>query len=263
MTILIESKGLNFSYDRSKPTLQNIDLKMSQGENFGIVGESGSGKSTLLRLFLGLLVPTTGSLEIEGAQIPFKDRDGMRKFRRSIQIVFQDPFSSLDPRQRIDQLIAEPLHSLNSGSDLIPEGSKKERNEWITHEVIEVLRSVGLPADSVGRYPNEFSGGQRQRIAIARAIITKPKILLADEPVSALDITTRVKIIDLLQNLSSERNVTIAMVSHDLSVIAALCPRIAVMRSGSVVEQGASKNVLGNPQTAYTQNLIKSLPRLG
>jgi ABC-type microcin C transport system duplicated ATPase subunit YejF len=179
-----------------------------------------------------------------------------------VQVVFQDPYSSLDPRQRVDQLIAEPLRSLGLAKDANPGGSRRTHRSWIENEVQEALRAVGLPADSARRFPDEFSGGQRQRIAIARAIVCNPQILLADEPVSALDVSTRVRVIDLIAELSREKGLTIVMVSHDLAVVAALCQQSIVLEKGVVVEQGVTASVLGEPKHAYTKRLIKSLPRL-
>jgi peptide/nickel transport system ATP-binding protein len=175
----------------------------------------------------------------------------MRGFRRSVQTVFQDPYSSLDPRQSVGRIIAEPMRSLRIA-----------RGADAAARVVEALESVGLPADAVRRYPHEFSGGQRQRIAIARAVVGHPRLLLADEPVSALDVTTRIQIIDLLAELGETRGLTVVMVSHDLSVVAALCRRTVVLRGGRVVEQGETADVLGSPREDYTRRLLESVPRL-
>lgn len=258
MGILFESQALSFAYPNSTGTLHDLNISIKAGENFGIVGESGSGKSTLLKIALGILTPTTGEIRLHGKKLNSGDKDEMVGYRKSVQVVFQDPYSSLDPRQRVDRIIAEPLRSLG----LAKGGSRNERNNWITNEVIETLRAVGLPKDSIYRYPREFSGGQRQRIAIARAIISNPQFLLADEPVSALDVSTRVQIVELLAELTRSRGVTIAMVSHDLSIIAALCKHTSVIKNGRVVEQGLTHEVLGSPKHSYTQALIDSLPRL-
>jgi ABC-type microcin C transport system duplicated ATPase subunit YejF len=166
-----------------------------------------------------------------------------------VQTVFQDPYSSLDPRQRIDRIVAEPLRGLGFAGDRAA-------------RVAEALASVGLDEDTAGRYPHEFSGGQRQRIAIARAIVCRPRVLLADEPVSALDLTTRVRIIDLLAELCQTHDLTILLVSHDLGVVATLCPQVAVLENGRIVEQGDTRAVLGAPSHPYTKRLLESVPRL-
>jgi peptide/nickel transport system ATP-binding protein len=175
----------------------------------------------------------------------------MREFRRSVQTVFQDPYSSLNPRQSVGRIVGEPLASLKFASG----AEARDR-------VAEALRAVALPAEAAQRYPHEFSGGQRQRIAIARAIVSRPRVLLADEPVSALDVTTRIQIIELLGELTERNGMTIVMVSHDLSVVAALCRQTIVLRGGRVVEQGSTRDVLGAPADPYTQRLIASVPRL-
>lgn len=252
---LLTANALTFAYPGSDPVLKNIKLAITPGDNVGIVGESGSGKSTLLRILLGILQPTSGEVLFNSKQLAVAGRE----FRKAVQVVFQDPYSSLDPRQRIDRALAEPLVSLG----LVPQTlSKAEQKAWIDREVASALLAVGLPADSATRYPNAFSGGQRQRIAIARAIISKPQVLLADEPVSALDVTTRVKIIELLQSLKKSHGLAIVMVSHDLSVVAALCNKTVVLDHGVIVESGETSQVLGTPSHPYTKKLIASLPRL-
>ena len=175
----------------------------------------------------------------------------MRRFRASVQPVFQDPYSSLDPRQRIDRIIGEPLRSLGLAS-----GADAQRR------IAESLESVGLPADTARRYPHEFSGGQRQRIAIARAVVSRPRVLLADEPVSALDVTTRVQVLELLDRLRRENGLSLVMVSHDLTAIASACDRTVVLQNGRVVEQGATASVLHAPQDPYTRALVDAVPRL-
>lgn len=251
---ILEAQNLKFEYRHGIPILKDINVSLHDGENVGIVGESGSGKSTLLRLLLGIHRPTHGEILYSNQKLDLSDREKAREFRRNVQVVFQDPYSSLDPRQRIDRLIAEPLHSLGL--------AKRKSKQWVDDQVMEALASVGLLDESARRYPSEFSGGQRQRIAIARAIVCNPKVLLADEPVSALDVSTRVHIIELLAQLSKTRGLTIAMVSHDLAVVAALCNQTIVLENGVIVEHGNTANVLGSPSQPYTQKLIESLPRL-
>jgi len=252
VSAILELREAGFRYRRaSTAALEGVSLAVEPGRNVGLVGESGAGKTTALSILLGLSSPTSGELLFDGVRLDRRDRARMREFRRSVQTVFQDPYSSLDPRQSVGRIIAEPLTSLRvaSGQDA------RDR-------VAEALAAVGLPGDAAGRYPHEFSGGQRQRIAIARAVVSRPRVLLADEPVSALDVTTRIQIIGLLSELSSREGMTVVMVSHDLGVVASLCEQTVVLRGGRVVEQGETRSVLGNPQDAYTQRLLASVPRL-
>ncbi|SCD69788.1 ABC transporter ATP-binding protein [Streptomyces sp. PpalLS-921] len=233
------------------PAVQDVSLTVETGGSLALVGESGAGKTTLLRLLLGLGRPTRGTVAFDGTELAPRDRRQMRAFRRSVQCVFQDPYSSLDPRRRVGDIVAEPLRSL--GLDTKATAAPK---------VAEALERVGLPADAVRRYPHEFSGGQRQRVAIARATVCHPRVLLADEPVSALDVTTRVAVVDLIAELKRERGLTVVMVSHDLSVVASLCERTAVLEGGRVVEQGDTARVLGAPAHPYTRRLQDAVPRL-
>lgn len=244
---LLSLENVGFSYQKSRPVLHDVSFKVRQGANVGLVGESGSGKSTILRLLLGLARPDTGTISFAGDELQSRDSAFMRRYRKSVQPVFQDPYSSLDPRQRIDRIIAEPLRSLKIEGD---------------HDsaVDAALEAVGLPRDAKYRYPHAFSGGQRQRIAIARAIVSRPQLLLADEAVSALDLSTRVRIVDLLKQLSG--SLTVLLVSHDLGVVAALCEDIVILERGRVVEMGRTQDVLANPRHPYTQKLLSSIPRL-
>ncbi|MEV0167682.1 ABC transporter ATP-binding protein [Nonomuraea fuscirosea] len=245
---LLEAREVGFAYRGGTPVLSDVSVTVTAGRNLALVGESGAGKSTLLRLLLGLARPSTGEVLFDGRPLrPGRDRE----FRRSAQPVFQDPYSSLDPRQRVDRIVSEPLRAMRIGA----------RDE-IGDRVAQTLRAVGLPADAARRYPHEFSGGQRQRIAIARAIVCEPRILLADEPVSALDVTTRVRLVELLRELKATRELTLVMVSHDLAVVSALCDEIAVLDAGRIVEQGASAAVLGSPEHPHTRRLVASVPRL-
>jgi ABC-type glutathione transport system ATPase component len=242
---LLEADAVGFTYRGGAPALTDVSLAVRPGRNVALVGESGAGKSTLLRLLLGLARPTSGSVRYDGE--PLTPRR-LRDYRRSVQAVFQDPYSSLDPRHKIGRIVAEPLRGLG----LKPDPAR----------VAAALDAVGLPADTASRYPHEFSGGQRQRIAIARAIVCDPRVLLADEPVSALDLTTRVRIVDLLAGLCAERDLTILLVSHDLGVVAELCRHTAVLENGRLVEQGDTGQVLGAPSHPYTRKLLASVPRL-
>lgn len=231
--------------------LRGVSMDVDIGEVVCLIGPSGSGKTTLLRLLLGLMRPASGQVRFEGAPLELGDRSQMRAFRRTVQTVFQDPYSSLDPRQRVGRIVAEPVRSLR-----IADGRDAQRL------VVEALRSVGLPAAAMSHYPHEFSGGQRQRIAIARAIVSRPRVLLADEPVSALDVITRSQVIALLAELGASRDLTVAMVSHDLGVVGALCDHTVVLQAGRVVEQGPTARVLGDPSEPYTQRLVAAVPRL-
>lgn len=247
---LLELHGAGFAYG-SRRVLDDVSVSIDEGDSLGLVGESGAGKSTVLRLLLGLAIPLGGQVLFEGAVLNLRDRAQMRRFRASVQPVFQDPYSSLDPRQRIDRIVGEPLRSLGLAS-----GADAQRR------IADSLEAVGLPADTARRYPHEFSGGQRQRIAIARAVVSRPRVLLADEPVSALDVTTRVQVLELLDRLRRENGLSLVMVSHDLTAIASACDRTVVLKDGRVVEQGATSAVLHAPQDPYTRALVDAVPRL-
>lgn len=235
-----------------RDTVTDISFEVAEGESIGLVGESGAGKSTILKTMLGILRPSAGTVLHRGEELRYRDRDQMRAFRGDVQTVFQDPYSSLDPRARVGTSVAEPLRSLGIEAD-------RGARERI---VAELLRSVGLPADAADRYPAAFSGGQRQRIAIARALAPNPALLLADEPVSALDMSVRTKIIDLLRAQRENRDLAMVLVSHDLSIVAALCDSILVLQNGTVVERGEAQTVLTAPEHPYTRQLLAAIPRL-
>jgi ABC-type dipeptide/oligopeptide/nickel transport system ATPase subunit len=244
---LVRVDDVSFGYARERRILDAVSLEIAAGDTIGLVGESGSGKTTLLRLLLGLQRPASGSISFDGTPLDPRNGAFMRSFRRQVQVVFQDPYSSLDPRQRVFSIIAEPLRALRVPGDH-------------ARMIGDALESVGLERDAAGRYPHQFSGGQRQRIAIARAIVPGPKLLLADEAVSALDLTTRTRIVDLLRRLSA--GMSLLFVSHDIGVVAALCRRIVILEKGRIVEAGETATVLANPQHPYTQRLLASVPRL-
>ena len=252
MSAILALHDAGFRYRRAAaPAIEGVTFAVEEGRSVGLVGESGAGKTTLLSLLLGLSAPSTGQVLFEGRPLNRRDRAMVRAFRRSVQTVFQDPYSSLDPRQSVARIIGEPLASLGLASG----AAAAERSA-------NALQAVGLPADALRRYPHEFSGGQRQRIAIARAIVSRPRVLLADEPVSALDVTTRIQIIELLAELSRREGMSVVMVSHDLSVVASLCDDTVVLQGGRVVEQGPTRQVLGHPAEEYTRRLLASVPRL-
>jgi ABC-type dipeptide/oligopeptide/nickel transport system ATPase subunit len=244
---LVSVENVSFGYSRAQPVLKDVSLAIAAGASVGLVGESGSGKTTLLRLLLGLTRPGAGTISFDGALLDPGDRHLMRGYRRQVQAVFQDPYSSLDPRQRIESIVAEPLRSLG-----IP-GNRRRMVE-------AALVSVGLEPDILRRFPHEFSGGQRQRIAIARAIVPRPKLLLADEAVSALDLSTKVRIVELLKELAAE--MTLVFVSHDLGVVAALCDEIVILEHGRIVEAGPTRQILDTPRHDYTKALLASVPRM-
>ncbi|NHI17437.1 ABC transporter ATP-binding protein [Microbacterium excoecariae] len=235
----------------AEPALSETSLEVPAGGRLAIVGESGAGKSTILRLLLGIENPTAGSVRYAGQALARRDRARMRAFRRDVQCVFQDPRASLDPRRRVGATVAEPLVSLGLA-----------RGAEARARVARALARVGLPEDAARRFPHEFSGGQRQRIAIARAIVARPRVLLADEPVSALDVTTRVAIVDLLQELLQGEDMALVMVSHDLGVVAELCRESLVLERGRIVERGATSTVLAAPRHPYTRALVEAVPRL-
>ena len=229
--------------------LRGVSLAIAAGETLGIVGESGSGKSTLVRILLALDQPQAGVVEYEGEQVSGLAESRLRRLRREVQVVFQDPASSLDPRMRVGDTVAEPLRSLRVAGD------QQAR-------VAEVLAAVGLEADAARRYPHQFSGGQRQRIAIARALAPGPRVLFADEPVSALDVSVRAQILNLLRDLKQRLDLTLVLVSHDLSVVRHVCDQVMVMYLGRVVEAGPTGDVFASPQHPYTRLLLESAPTL-
>ncbi len=227
-----------FGPRRSITAVDDVSVVLNREDPLGIVGESGSGKTTLVKLLLGLERPDSGRVTYTGQSL-----------RREVQVVFQDPASALDPRMRVDDTILEPLRILRI------EGDHRAR----LHELLE---AVGLPRASAKRYPHEFSGGQRQRIAIARALAPRPRVLIGDEPVSALDVSVRAQILNLLEDLRVGFQLTLVLVSHDLSVVRHMTDRVLVMRQGQIVEEGATRDVFKAPRHAYTRLLLESIPRL-
>ena len=229
--------------------VDGVRLTVKEGETLGLVGESGCGKSTLCRAVLQLLRPTAGSVRFEGREMVGLSPRAMRPLRRQMQMIFQDPYASLNPRHRVGQIVGDPLrlHGLASG-------------ERLRHMVNELLKHVGLGPEHYNRYPHEFSGGQRQRIGIARALALRPKLIIADEPVSALDVSIQAQIINLLDDLQDQFKLTYIFVAHDLGVIRHVSDRIAVMYLGKIVEIGPADEVFSNPIHPYTLSLLASLP---
>jgi peptide/nickel transport system ATP-binding protein len=257
-TPLLEVKHLTRDYllrsrdGLARQTLRAVDdvsLSVARGEVLGIVGESGCGKSTLARIVMALDKPTAGEVLLEGASLFALGAADLRKRRRDFQMVFQDPYGSLDPRHSVGRIIAEPLHL---------EG----RTAAVDDRVAAMLESVGLKPTDAKRYPHEFSGGQRQRIAIARALMTQPKLLVADEAVSALDLSVQAQILHLLMQLKERNGLTMLFISHNLGVIEEIADRVGVMYAGKLVEIGATSDVLHRPQHAYTQRLLDAEPTL-
>lgn len=230
--------------------LRGVSLTVAPGESLGVVGESGCGKSTLARTVVALERPSQGTVRFHGEDLFAVDAKRLRQIRRQIQMVFQDPYGSLDPRRRVGNIVAEPLH-------LMPELSPLERRE----RVLAALDEVGLGPLDAQRYPREFSGGQRQRIAIARALITRPALIVADEPVSALDVSVQAQVLNLLMDLQARQGLAYLFISHDLAVVRHVTDRVAVMRAGEIVEQGPTQAVFQHPQHDYTRQLLAAIPR--
>ena len=227
--------------------LKGLDFELARNSVTGIVGESGSGKSTLGRALVRLIEPTAGSVSFDGHDITHLPEQALKPLRRDLQMIFQDPMSSLNPRRTIAAIIAAPLKQNGLGDNL------RDR-------VAEALRRVGLPENFGKRYRHELSGGQRQRVGIARALALSPKFVLADEIVSGLDVSTQAQILTLLEQLAADMGLTVAFISHDLSVIRRLCRQVIVMRNGAIVEAGATDALFDAPQHAYTRDLISAIP---
>ena len=236
--------------------VDDVSLDIREGETLGLVGESGSGKSTLGRLILRLIEPTSGALHFDGIDMLQASRSALRRLRRDMQIIFQDPFGSLDPRYRVEDVIAEPLilHREIIGASL-SQDARRQR-------VRELLRAVGMDESAMPRYPHEFSGGQRQRIGIARALALRPKFIVADEPVSALDVSVGAQIVNLLQQLQRDFRLTYLFISHSMPVVRYLSTRIAVMYQGKIVEIGSTEQITSQPQHAYTRKLLAATPEM-
>jgi len=236
---------------REVRAVDDVTLDIQSGETLGLVGESGSGKSTLGRLVLRLIEPTSGKIVFEGRDLVTAGHTQMRRLRRDMQIIFQDPFGSLDPRMRVEDVISEPL--------IIHETLSRDARRA---RVAELLRAVGLDQSAMRRFPHEFSGGQRQRIGIARALALHPKFIVADEPVSALDVSVGAQIVNLLAQLQREFGLTYLFISHSMPVVRYLATRIAVMYRGKIVEVGPTEQITERPKHPYTRSLLEATPEV-
>jgi ABC-type oligopeptide transport system ATPase subunit len=255
---LLEVRHLTKEFSRRKglfgkgPVLRAVDdvsFAIERGETFGLVGESGSGKTTTGRCILRLIEPTSGEVLFDGKDVLALSRGDLRRARRDMQIVFQDPYSSLNPRMRVEDIVEEPLiiHEL---------GTKEERRE----RVKQLFALVGLNPDHLRRYPHEFSGGQRQRIGLARALALNPSLIIADEPVSALDVSVQAQVVNLLMELQERLKLTYLFIAHDLRLVEHICSRVAVMYLGKIVEMGETAKLFAAPQHPYTRALLSAIP---
>ncbi|PCC48005.1 dipeptide ABC transporter ATP-binding protein [Brevibacterium aurantiacum] len=244
------SRGLLLRRRAPVRALEDISFSVASGQRLGIVGESGSGKSTLLNILSGLDRPSSGHVRVGDIRVESASSSALRALRENLQIVFQDPFASLDPRMRVEDIVSEPLVARGLG-----------REERLAR-VEEMLQAVDLDTKAMRRYPHQFSGGQRQRISIARALVTRPQILVADEPVSALDVSVRAQVLNLLTDLVDDYALTLLFVSHDLGVVKHLCSDVIVMKDGHIVESGSTEDIYANPREDYTRSLIAATPSL-
>ena len=263
---LVEIRKLTKVFSGQTRAVDDVSIDIHAGETLGLVGESGSGKSTLGRLILRLIEPTSGSVLFEGRDLVTMSSGEMQRLRRNLQIIFQDPFASLDPRFRVEDIIAEPLLIHRNGDEdkrgdsrLLVSGRAKLD---LSSRVSELLRAVGLDESARHRYPHEFSGGQRQRIGIARALALRPKFIVCDEPVSALDVSVGAQIVNLLAQLQRDFGLTYLFISHSMPVVRYLATRIAVMYKGKIVEIGDTDLITTKPVHPYTRNLLEATPEL-
>lgn len=257
---LLNVKNLSRSFRRrqwipprlnSLVAVNDVSFEQNEGETLALIGESGAGKSTTARLVARVLSPDSGSVAFDGIDWLSLDRESLRKARSKMQMVFQDPYTSFDPRIKIGASIGEPL--------LVHQGLRKAERET---ETAELLERVGLATQYMGRYPRELSGGQLQRAAIARALTTRPKLIICDEPVAALDVLIRAQVLNLLKDLQEEFGIAYLFITHDLSIVRAFADNVAIMQHGEIVEQGAVGDVYSDPQHAYTQRLLAAAPTL-
>ena len=260
---LVEVDAVGKSYPRrvglgteERAVVEDVTLRIETGETLGLVGESGSGKTTLARMILGLVEPTQGSVRVNGIDVARASRAELHRLRRQMQPVFQDPYAALNPRMKVLEIVTEPLliHRREAGI--------KTDSAALCAKAVDLLHEVGLDESALGRYPHEFSGGQRQRINIARALALRPKLLILDEPVSALDVSVGAQIVNLLRRLQREHGLTYLFISHSMPLVRYLSTRIAVMERGRLVETGEAVALCEHPQEAYTRQLIQATPEL-
>src|SRR3954452_540965 len=260
---LVEVDSVSKSYPRRaglrtemRPVVEDVSFSIEPGETLGVVGESGSGKTTVARMILGLVEPTAGRVLVEGVDVAAASGQGLRRLRRQMQPVFQDPFAALNPRMKVLDIITEPfvIHGRETG---IAAGRADLRTR-----AMELLRAVGLDESALTRHPHQFSGGQRQRINIARALALRPRLLILDEPVSALDVSVGAQIVNLLRDLQREHGLTYLFISHSMPLVRYLSTRIAVMERGKLVEIGEAEALCSTPRMPYTQKLLAATPEL-
>lgn len=247
-----KSGGMLSSRAETIKAVDGVSIEIQKGEILGLVGESGCGKSTLSRTLMQLIPPTSGAVILNGENVTALSHSEVRKRRLDFQMVFQDPYASLNPRMTVFSTIAEAVRQRHRGM----KGAELEK------KVVDLMSTVGLDASQMKRYPHEFSGGQRQRIAIARALAPEPKLIIADEPLSALDVSIQSQILNLLKDLQRDLGLTMIFISHDLGVVHYIADRIAVMYEGKIVEIGTAEEVFHNPQDEYTKRLLASIPKL-
>ena len=258
MEILLETQNLSITYNNisnkaevSIKAVNDVSLKIYKGEIYALAGESGCGKSTLAKAITKLVLPKEGDILFEGKSILSHSKEEKKLYPKDVQMVFQNPYSSLNPKMKIGDILREPL-------DINTNLTKKEKEE----RVLEILSDVGLQSTCLNLYPHQFSGGQRQRIAIARALILKPKLLIADEPVSALDASIQAQIINLLKELKQKHNLTILFISHDMNVIKYLADRVGIMYFGNLIEENYASTLFKYPKEDYTKKLLNAVPKL-